>query len=563
MNSCKLFASRLLLLAVTAGFITVSCTKKEKVDEKVLAQINDLKVTEAHLEASFLKYYYKSGQSLKPSYSTKANILDAEFNTYVMAVYARDEGLHETVDARQMQEMIRRRVLNEEFMNREVLSAVEVTDNEVRNMFVKFNTVLRASHLYAPDKKTADALYQEIQAGKDFEELAKEVFHNSKLANSGGDLGEFTVDEMDPAFEREAFKLSIGEISKPVRTAQGYSIIKLTDRFTKPVLTEYQFARKKDQFAYFAEKQKKEIAKRDHMYDFLAQLTIDEDMLEELWKSISSNITSFVSADPEFYRRKKTREVLAQAEGFTLTQEDFFKEAFLTPDANRSNITGKKTLENFIKGIAYRGYLFEQASNAGIGQVNDVQASIKQTYIEFLARKAETSLQEQISISDDEIRRKYVTDKEDFIKPLEINLARIIVADQEKAKAIVEKIDAGASFSAMVDEHTINNEERLRGGRLGFDYINNYGFLSKKLADLQPGDISDPLFYQSGVYHIYKCLGRKEARQLSYTEAKKRVRQKILNEKLEDLREQTIESVKAKHDAIMNMERLKKITIQI
>ena len=47
------------------------------------------------------------------------------------------------------------------------------------------------------------------------------------------DIGRFTTDELDIAFENQAFSMAIGDIF-PIQTAQGFSIIKLTDRVTRP-----------------------------------------------------------------------------------------------------------------------------------------------------------------------------------------------------------------------------------------------------------------------------------------------------------------------------------------
>lgn len=544
-------------------FVISSCSDRTGENENVLAQIKDLKVTEAHLKSAYLKYYYQSGQTLMPSYSTKENILESEFNTYVLAVYAMDEGFANRSEAQQMQEMLKRKVLNEEYISQKVLDTVQVTDAETRSMFVKFNTVLRASHLYAPNRKKADSLHLALQNGASFEQLASEVFRNEALAAGGGDLGEFTVDEMDPAFERAAFALKKGEISEPVRTAQGYSIIKLTDKFTKPVLTEYQFASRKDQFAYFAEKQKMEILERSYMYEFTDNLSVNEDAFGRLWDKINTNYNAFLSGDAEWFNLNGEDELLAESGDYTFSVAEFLAEAMLTSRETRNGVTGESSLRRFIRGIAYRDYLYRQAVEAGIDEQSEVQASIDQSYYTYLAGVAEDHLRQQIEVSDAEMLRIYNEDPADFTKPLEINLSRIVVEDKEKAGKIVEELRAGASFTALVKEHTIDNEERLREGELGYDYIDNYGFLSPELSKLETGEISDPLFYQTGVYHIYKCLGRIDSRQLSFKEAREQVRRKVINEKLEALRNETIRTVRERHDATVNKEKLKNLTIQI
>lgn len=81
------------------------------------------------------------------------------------------------------------------------------------------------------DEKAALAKLQDvrarIEAGEPFEKLAKEVSQDPGSANQGGDLGFFGRGIMDKAFEEEAFSLSTGEVSQPIRSRFGYHLIML------------------------------------------------------------------------------------------------------------------------------------------------------------------------------------------------------------------------------------------------------------------------------------------------------------------------------------------------
>lgn len=78
-------------------------------------------------------------------------------------------------------------------------------------------------------REKAETLRQELLAGADFAELAKE---NSTCPSSkqGGDLGFFGKGKMVPPFEQAAFALEPGGLSGVVETQFGYHIITLTDR---------------------------------------------------------------------------------------------------------------------------------------------------------------------------------------------------------------------------------------------------------------------------------------------------------------------------------------------
>lgn len=82
----------------------------------------------------------------------------------------------------------------------------------------------RARHILVPEIEDAEYLLEQIQAGKDFAELAKE-FSECSSAAKGGDLGRFYSGDMLPEFERGLSKLALGEISQPIKTKFGFHLI--------------------------------------------------------------------------------------------------------------------------------------------------------------------------------------------------------------------------------------------------------------------------------------------------------------------------------------------------
>src|SRR5690606_3200105 len=83
----------------------------------------------------------------------------------------------------------------------------------------------------AEAKEKAEQVHKLATAkNADFEALARE--HSSgPSAMKGGDIGIFTEDRMAEEFSKAAFKLKVGEISKPVKTKFGYHIIKVTGKW--------------------------------------------------------------------------------------------------------------------------------------------------------------------------------------------------------------------------------------------------------------------------------------------------------------------------------------------
>ena len=71
---------------------------------------------------------------------------------------------------------------------------------------------------------------QELSSGGDFGELAKKYSSDIGSRDSGGDLGMAPKGTYAKAFEETVDKLSVGEVSKPVRTEFGVHVIKLLNK---------------------------------------------------------------------------------------------------------------------------------------------------------------------------------------------------------------------------------------------------------------------------------------------------------------------------------------------
>lgn len=554
------FIFGLLFLLLT----TQSCESSKGDTSIVLASINDFTVTTSHFENAFKEYYFRTGQVLTPDIETKKAILNSEFNTYVMAVFAKDLKLDKSEFAIQQEKAIKRRVVNEEYLNQIILGNIEVTEAELEEYFIRFNSQLRASHLYSKTEEGINALYNRLQNGESFEELAKEVFTNSYLAENGGDIGRFTTDDLDIAFENAAFSLRKGEISTPIQTAQGFSIVKLTEKITKPIITENEFLNKKDQLFSYVLKKKKELKTREHLNQFTENSSLNEQLIDQIWVSVENNPEGFFSKDFEFISGfSNYKGEITSYKTESLTIQNFIEEYQISSALMLNTINDKSSFIDFIKGISYRTYLFNEAKKIEIDKNELVIDSINETYYHFLASESDRYLRNSIKNTPAELYEEFSKNDEVFEKPLEVNFSRIVLSTKEDAESILERIGNGESFEKLVNQYTINNEDKFTSGEQGFKSIKDYGFNGMNLSKLRVNEVSEIIQYQENEYHIYKCLGRTEPRMPIFAEVQDLVNDYVTRNKLQVLRAETIQKVKQKHNAVIDLEKLQELTIQI
>jgi peptidyl-prolyl cis-trans isomerase SurA len=114
---------------------------------------------------------------------------------------------------------------------------IKVTDKRPSKGKIKVAHIMKAAPPGTGEKETKQAedeinnIYQKLQQGASFGELAKKYSDHKESAVKGGELNWFGTGETISNFSEAAFSLvDTGNYTKPVRTIYGWHIIKLLDR---------------------------------------------------------------------------------------------------------------------------------------------------------------------------------------------------------------------------------------------------------------------------------------------------------------------------------------------
>ena len=94
-----------------------------------------------------------------------------------------------------------------------------------KDYFKSENMQIHCAHILVKTEEEVAEVARELKNGHKFSEIAKEL-SICPSSRDGGDLGTFGRGQMVRKFEKAAFALSKGEISKPVKTEFGWHIIK-------------------------------------------------------------------------------------------------------------------------------------------------------------------------------------------------------------------------------------------------------------------------------------------------------------------------------------------------
>jgi parvulin-like peptidyl-prolyl isomerase len=142
-------------------------------------------------------------------------------------------------------EQWRRQLLANKLIGTQVLGQIAVTEDEIKKYYeensgkLESTLEVRIAHILIPvsspdEEEQAQKLSLEVanlaKSGKNFGELAKKYSKDASSAEKGGDLGYFKKGELAEALEKAVEEAPVGEIVGPVRSSDGYHIIKVIDK---------------------------------------------------------------------------------------------------------------------------------------------------------------------------------------------------------------------------------------------------------------------------------------------------------------------------------------------
>jgi parvulin-like peptidyl-prolyl isomerase len=219
---------------------------------------------------------YMSFQDLEFNSPDSAHIfnrLNAYISLYIqntlLAREAMERGYDKLPDVSSELNIWKDYYLSQEMMknifNREVVS-----DIDAYKFFVKTNRMVQQPDQFKIAEILTDNLdkiyliLKELERGVEFNELVQKYSINDSLKNKSGESGYFKILEKGE-IGKAVSKMKVGEVYGPIKTPEGYSVIKLLDKKVG----------KKEKVATFEEAKEdiKNILKTEKMYKNLDEIT--------------------------------------------------------------------------------------------------------------------------------------------------------------------------------------------------------------------------------------------------------------------------------------------------
>ena len=236
-----LFGSLLLILLFVPG---ASFSQ----EDAIVAKIGEKNITLSDFNKILNFYDPEKLKAIEQNQQIKEQLLYQMVQALVISRVATQHGFDAKPDIKEHLELLKNSFLANEYLKREVMQKVTVSDNDLQTYYDankdEFITpeMVRARHiLFLVQADAADGtkkkVYEQaaetlkkIKGGEDFAKLASELSGDPGSKQKGGDIGFVARGKTVKPFEDALFSLKPGEISGVIETKFGYHLIKAEEK---------------------------------------------------------------------------------------------------------------------------------------------------------------------------------------------------------------------------------------------------------------------------------------------------------------------------------------------
>ncbi len=459
----------------------------------------------------------------------------------------------------------------------EVRSAIQITEEDLREEFIRDQTDAYVSFLYFESPVEAAAVWESIQAGTPFSRIVLEdpdhMVSNHKVA----------WDTTVPQLLYTVDTLGIGEISEPIPTPYGFYIVKVESKFENPLVTEAAFrAREKS-----LERQLRNRLEKPQARAYVGEVVGDR-QLEVYGQGIR-----LIGLQFERVLQHKRAHDVSDHNLIIFDDIDFDEMTYALLDdldvpvirvlgedwniketLDRLRMYGVwlekdptipllPQLRDLLEELAIDETLAQNAIGRKYHELPDVRLELDRWRNHYLAELYKRDLIRNIEVEEDELYDYYERNIDNYKRPLHVNIREILLATQAEAQRIMAEIDSGRDFSELARLHSLRDWAARQDGEFGLFPSTLHGDIGRIASTLDVGEIYGPLPVPDG-YSVFKLLEKKEPGtdlNQTYDEVRESIREILLQGKTAGLLSREINALLDEYTFSVDYDKLESIEV--
>ena len=438
-----------LLLLILLYFNSCSDEKKE-----IVAELGNQHITLDEFRIAYLDVVKKPDVFDSPKLREK--FLDELIASRLLSQEAEKRGYYNDEKLQNRVTAYKNKALREAHFDAVIKPKISITEEDIQQAYIYSQEQRRLSHLFVNTRQEVDSIYNLLENGANFDEIARDLFDDPLLADNGGDLGWLNWDELEYDMAMTAFQMPTDTFSTPIKSQYGFHILKVTDYSKKPLITRQEYETYKHKARIKLELMLNDKYSYNYITDMVEKAEIE--MNPGVITAVRSKLKNVFKRTPDQFNQMNEmqltddevrlvemnlwdmrHEIFAMINGEEYTVADFIGALNYVP----YNIV----YSSFRKAMhyAFRDFIIEQeARQLGLENSDDV----KNKYILFkeylLQLELRRDIVRKVKVTNQEIKQYYDQNKEKF-KEAEFEqveeIIRGIVRRKKRSEAVPNLVE--------------------------------------------------------------------------------------------------------------------------
>ena len=220
-----------------------------------------------------------------------------------------------------------------------------------------------------------------------------------------------------------------------------------------------------------------------------------------------------------------------------------------------------KTKAELLQSWINAEVLYRQALEEGVAENPETRQMLEDVTRSVLSQELmNEKLASKINITEADEKTFYAANKDKYVEPAKATIGHILVADEEQAGKVLERIDAGEDFAALAKEFSIDEQTKADGGKIatpvvkgapipGIDQVDE---INAAIFAAEAPSVLKRAFQTDKGWEIIKIESKTAERQKSFDDVRQQVMQELYSQKQQEIQQQYLEEMRTKHNVIIH-----------
>ena len=545
-----------LCLSALLSVNTNSCKEAGDSNERVVASIDDFKITYRNFEEQFEKLHPGKLISKAPD-EMKTDVLNDMIEQQLILFeafrlgYDKDENILKYIKGRE--KVLAGDALRDQEVDGKIITEAMIDryyrlmDRRIHLYRMKFSFNSDSQNRQQAEKK-AGSVYEKLQSGADFKKLAAQYSEHTTAQKDSGNMRILGCFDIDLNLFEQAASLAEGGISPPFDDKNAVYILKVEKIYP----AERDTAEKER--PTITEKLKQIYASQltEQFYKF--KKSIVDEFKNKLYPA---NISFFCSKAGTINTRSDSSGLFSPEEKKLVLSSTSFEETTigkffpLVFEYYWASLNQERLVKMLLSERNLRRSVNYKAMQLGINSLPEVQTELERWKIYYLKQFViQREIMDKINTSDIVLLPIYENQKRKLINKEQRLVREIFCKTKEDIEKVYRLAVQGHDFETLEKKYQENQETRNHGLIGPFPKGPN-GKLGEFAFEMQLNEISKPFQYRGG-YSIIQLLSIEPERQKTYAEAKEEIKARYLDENRKKFISEWADKSKENYDISIN-----------